>query len=165
VHLQPDRVDVDGGDTSWRLGVGYQFSRYLAAEVEYLDFGTTGYAEHYTIGASLPLPDEFTLNYSSRLTGPALSVLGSLPIGKGFAIYLRAGALFADREIAIQQATDVGSTTFGDTVWLGGAGVDWSFAGHWAMQAEYQRSGDFGSTMQAADAAVESVSLRLRYKL
>ena len=141
VHLEPERIDVDGGDTAWSVGVGYKFSRYLAAEVEYLDFGTTEIAEHYSLDTP-PFPDEITLNYSSKLTGPAISVLGSLPLGKGFEVYLRAGALFADREIATLQLTDAGSTKFADTVWLGGAGVDWSFAGRWAIRAEYLRSGN-----------------------
>ena len=35
--------------------MGYKFSRYLAAEVEYLDFGTTEIAEHYSLDtAAIP---------------------------------------------------------------------------------------------------------------
>jgi len=163
VHLEPDRVDVDGGDTAWSVGVGYKFSRYVAAEVEYLDFGTSEIAEHYSLDVP-PLPDEITLNYSSTLTGPAISVLGSLPIGKGFEVYLRAGAFFADREFLILLPTEAGSTTYGDTIWLGGAGVDWSFADRWAIRAEYLRSDDFGATFASGETAAESVLLRLRYK-
>jgi opacity protein-like surface antigen len=164
VHLEPDSVDVDGGDTAWSVGVGYKVSRYFAAEVEYLEFGTTLIAEHYRLD-SPPLPDEVTLNQSSSMSGPAVSVLGSLPLGKGFEVYLRAGALFADREIAGLVPTDAGSTTFSDTLWLGGAGVDWTFADHWAIRAEYLRSGDFGATFVSGETAVESMTLRLHYKL
>ena len=163
VHVEPDRVEADGGDTAWSVGVGYKFSRYFAAEVEYLDFGTTEIAEHYSLDLP-PLPDEITLNYTSKLTGPAISVLGSLPLGKGFEVYLRAGALFADREIASLLPTDAGSTKFADTVWLGGVGVDWTFAGRWAIRAEYLTSGDSSATLFSGETAAESVLLRLRYK-
>ena len=55
VHLEPDRVDVDSGDTAWSVGVGYRFSRYVAAEVEYLDFGTTEITEYYNFdGTAIP---------------------------------------------------------------------------------------------------------------
>src|SRR5688572_21217427 len=108
VHLEPERVDVDGGDTSWSVGMGYKFSQYFAAEVEYLDFGTTEIAEHYSLDVP-PLPDEITLNYSSRITGSAISVLGSLPVGNGFEVYLRAGALYAHREFAVLLPVEAGS--------------------------------------------------------
>ena len=62
------------------------------------------------------------------------------------------------------QPTDAGSTKFADTVWLGGAGVDWSFAGRWAIRAEYLRSGELGATFVSGETAAESVLLRLRYK-
>jgi opacity protein-like surface antigen len=162
VHLEPERVDVDGGDTAWSVGMGYKFSQYFAAEVEYLDFGTTEIAEHYSLDVP-PLPDEITLNYSSRITGSAISVLGSLPVGNGFEVYLRAGALYAHREFAVLLPVEAGSTTFSDTVWLGGAGVDWMFADRWAIRAEYLRSGDLDSTSESGETAAESVLLRVRY--
>ena len=142
--------------------MGYKFSQYFAAEVEYLDFGTTEIAEHYSLDVP-PLPDEITLNYSSRITGSAISVLGSLPVGNGFEVYLRAGALYAHREFAVLLPVEAGSTTFSDTVWLGGAGVDWTFAARWAIRAEYLRSGDLDSTSESGETAAESVLLRVRY--
>ncbi|HEX6397686.1 MAG TPA: hypothetical protein VFZ95_09695 [Steroidobacteraceae bacterium] len=33
VHLEPDSVEVDNGDTAWSVGAGYRFSKYFAAEV------------------------------------------------------------------------------------------------------------------------------------
>ena len=49
-HVDPDRVDVDESDVAWSVAVGYRINPYLAAEVEYIDFGTTDIAEHYDLG-------------------------------------------------------------------------------------------------------------------
>lgn len=167
VHLTPDRVEVDSGDTSWTIGAGYRFNRYLAAEVEFMDFGSTDVTEYYSydLGPVINLPP---FSYSSSLSGPAVSVLGLLPLGKGFEIFLRAGALFADREITLATAgpADSGAaTTFADTVWLGGIGVDWSFAGDWAVRVEYELSGDLEPTQLMGETSAELISLRLRYEL
>ena len=163
VHVQPDRVEVESDGVAWSVAVGYRFTRYFAAELEYMDFGTSEYSEHYDLDIP-PFPSELTRNYTSKVTGPAVSVLGSLPIGKGFEAFLRVGALFADREIEVPGLMGTGATTFGDTVWLGGAGVDWSFASRWGIRAEYQLSGDSDSNFLASETAVERVSLSLRFR-
>src|SRR5262249_18221486 len=82
-HIDPSRVDVDKGATAWGVGVGYRVNRYVAAEVEYIDFGTTDISEHYNLSTPPvpPFPVDFTHTYSSRVEGPALSVLGCVPFG------------------------------------------------------------------------------------
>lgn len=163
-HVEPDSVEVDNGDTSWSVGVGYRFSKHFAAELEYLDLGTTDYTERYTIDSPFPVDSGvLTHRYSSSMTGLAVSALASLPVGKGFALFVRGGGLFADREVNIPLALGTGDNTFGDTVWLAGAGVDWNLAARWALRAEYQRTGDFESTLSAGEAAAESLSLRVRF--
>ena len=165
-HIDPDRVDVDGSDVAWSAAVGYRFNPHVAAEVAYMDFGTTDFSEHYRF-SSLPIPlsGEFVRAYSSKVTGPALSVLGSLPVGKGFDVFLRAGVLFADRKLEVAQSVGLGATTFGSKVWLGGVGVDWSFASRWALQAEYQRTGNLDATFLAGDTDLERVSLSVLFRL
>jgi opacity protein-like surface antigen len=164
LHLEPDSVEVDSGDVAWSIGVGYRFSRHIAAEVEYQDLGTTEYTEHYTFDSPFPVDSgQITHAYSSSMTGLSVSALGSLPMGKAFAFFLRGGALFVDREVHIPRAVGSGDHTFADTVWLGGAGVDWNPADRWALRAEYQRTGEFGSTLSAGEATAEAFSLRVRF--
>jgi opacity protein-like surface antigen len=164
VHLEPDDIEVDNGDTAWSIGAGYRFSRYFAAEIEYLDLGTTEYTEHYTFDP-LSYVDigQITHTYTSSMTGLSVSALASLPLGKDFALFLRGGALFADREVHIPFTLGSGDNTFGDTLWLAGAGVDWSLSPHWALRAEYARTGEFGATMTAGAAAAEYLSLGVRF--
>ena len=170
VHVDPDRVDVDDSGLAWSVAAGYRLNTYIAVEVEYMDFGTSDISEHYVFGPSVvpPFPSEFTNTYSSRVTGPAMSLLGSLPIGEDFDVFLRAGVLFADRELGFPPLA--GSIElddkFASTVWLGGAGVDWSFTSRWAIRAEYQRTGKLEKTsFLAGETELERMSLSLLFRL
>lgn len=173
LHVDPDRVDVDSNDVAWSAALGYRINPYVAAEVEYLDLGTTKYFEQYTYEEPPPLgplPVRFTRRYSSKVTGPALSVLGSVPLSNGFEVFLRAGAFFLDRKVDVGPSEGLLTTggrsghTSGSTVWLGGAGATWSFASRWTLRAEYQRTGEVDSTFLAVGADTERMSLGLLFR-
>ncbi len=165
VHIEPDTVDVDESDVAWSLAAGYRLNSYVAMEIEYVDFGTTDISEHYDLSLfGPPFPAELTHVYSSKVTGPALSVLGSVPIGSAFDVFLRGGVLFAQRKLEIAQSFGL-DETFGDTVWLAGAGVNWSFAGRWAIRAEYQRTGKLEETFLAGETELERMSLSVLFRL
>ena len=132
-----------------------------------MDFGKTDINEQYNIPVTVvPFTSvNFTRTYSSHVKGPALTVLGSMPLGKSWDVFLRAGVLFADREIDIGPAIGFSKNTFGSTVFLGGAGVDWSFSSGWAVRAEYQRTGKLDSSFVAGSTELERVSLSVLYRL
>jgi hypothetical protein len=166
MHIEPDRVDVDESDVAWSVAVGYRINPYIAAEVEYMDFGTTDISEFYDLGPTPvpPFPSEITRRYSSKVTGPALSLLGSVPVGKGFDVFLRGGVLFADREFDFPLSVGL-DDAFASTVWLAGAGVNWSFASRWAIRAEYQRTGKLEETFLAGETELERMSLSVLFRL
>jgi opacity protein-like surface antigen len=170
VHVEPDELDVEDGDIAWGVALGYRINRYLAAEVEYIDFGTTDVSEHYDLSQipGFPFPTDLTVEYSSNVTGPALSVLGNVPIGQSFDVFLRAGVLFADREVKLASLAPVDAVdglTTGSTVWLGGVGVDWSFASRWAVRLEYQRAGSIEESILTGETEVDRVSLSALFRL
>jgi opacity protein-like surface antigen len=165
-HAEPDSVAVDDGDLAWSGGLGYRINRYLAAEVEYVDFGTTDVIEHYNVdtpGSPVPFPTELDLDYSSHVTGPALSLLGTLPVGEHFELFLRGGALFADREFETGFGTL--NESFSSTVWLAGVGVTWSFAQRWAIRAEYQQTGELSESFVSGETSLKRMSLTALFKL
>jgi len=166
IHVDPDQVAVDDGDLAWSVGLGYRINKYLAGELEYIDFGTTNVAEHYTLdtpGAPLPFPGEFTQEYVSNVTGPALSLLGTLPLGENFELFLRGGALFGGRDFSVGfGALD---EKFSRTVWLAGAGVTWSFAKRWAIRAEYQQTGTLSESFVSGETKLQRMSLSALFKL
>lgn len=166
-HIDPDRVDADNHGAAWNVALGYAINRYIAGEVAYIDFGTADFSEHYDLSSlsTSVVVANLTYRYSSKTAGPALSVVGSLPLGKGFDVFVRAGALFADRELDISQSVEINGTKFGSTVFLGGAGVDWLFASRWAVRAEYQRTGALGTTFLTGETELERVSLSVLFRL
>jgi opacity protein-like surface antigen len=177
-HIDPTRVDADNSGAAWGAAAGYRFNRYIAAEVEYMDFGTADVSETYDLSAILPTlpgvptgtpilitPAQLTRTYSSRVKGPALSMLGTLPVGKAWDLFLRAGVLFADRKIEVGQSIGLGDTTFGSTVWLAGVGADWSFANRWALRAEYQHTGKLDSNFLVGETELDRVALSVLFKL
>jgi opacity protein-like surface antigen len=90
-------------------------------------------------------------------------VLGSLPVGREFALFLRGGALFADREVHIPFSLGEGDITYGDTIWLAGAGVDWNLAKAWTMRAEYQRTVDFRIHPDGRRNGRRRISVRVKF--
>lgn len=168
VHVDPEQVTVDDGSLAWGVGVGYRFNPYLAAEVEYADFGTTDVREHYFVTHENPIPffNEFDLDYSSKVTGPVLSVLGTLPVGGSFELFLRGGALFASREYSMHGPNASGGPKqkFASTVWLAGAGASWSFAERWGMRAEYQQAGALDESLVTGETRLKRMSLSVLYR-
>jgi opacity protein-like surface antigen len=164
-HVDPQSVEIDDGSVAWGVGVGYRLNRYLAAEVEYIDFGTTDIVEHYSVPnmGPIPFPTEFDKDYSSRVTGPAMSVVGTLPIGERVELFVRGGALFASRHIEIGSVGTF-DEKFASTVWLAGAGVSWSFAQHWGVRAEYQLTDELDENIVAGETRVKRLSLGVLFR-
>jgi opacity protein-like surface antigen len=166
-HIMPDDVAVDDGELAWSVGIGYRIHRYLAAEVEYVDFGTTHIDEHYAIGilGSFPFPTDLDLAFSSNVTGPVLSVLGALPVGERLEFFLRGGALFASRDYSTEGNLTFGqSEKFASTVWIAGAGAAWSFNKRWAIRAEYQQTGTLDKTIMSGETELRRASLSALFR-
>jgi len=169
VHTDPNRIEVDDGSLAWGVGLGYRINDYLSGEIEYADFGKTDVHEHYTapILGPIPLPGDFVASYSSKITGPALSLIGTVPVGKSFELFARGGVLFASREHEITGAlvfNGANDQKFADTVWLAGAGASWSFAKRWGVRAEYQQTGNLQKTLLTGSTRVKRVALSAIYR-
>jgi len=168
IHVDPDQVDVDDGGVAWGLGLGYRINDHLAGELEYADFGTTDIHEHYTVPNVGPIvfPTGIDVNYSTQVTGPVVSLLGTLPVGQRFELFLRGGVLFASREYRLHGQISFGGQEqkFADTVWLAGAGASWSLAKHVGIRAEYQQSGELEKSLVTGGTKVKRVSVSAIYR-
>jgi hypothetical protein len=163
-NLAPDRVDVDDGQAGWSITLGYRINKYLAAELAYVDYGDAEITEHFTTPGSVVAPPlQFTRRYDLGTSGPAVSVLGALPLGAAWQLFIRGGVLFADQEIDLAGASG-SNVTFGDEVLLAGAGVQWSFASRWSARLEYQRTGDLRNSV-TSDNLLEQASLSVLFNL
>jgi OOP family OmpA-OmpF porin len=83
-------------DVGFIATAGYRWSRYLALEIAYLDGGAPRFTSIAAYpDASSPLYDTRIVQETTAFTG---SVIGILPLGDRFELYLRAGAAFWDAD-------------------------------------------------------------------
>lgn len=105
-----------------------------------------------------------------------LSVLGTLPVGQGFELFLRGGALFASREYSVGgQAVFLSrgqQQKFASTVWVAGAGATWSFVQRFGIRAEFEQTGALDETIVTGETRLKRISLsalceryRVRHRL
>jgi hypothetical protein len=163
-------LDTDSDSSGWRGLAGYRFHRNFAAELEYLDFGSSRIHESYFIDDSgSPIPGSFTANrdFTTDVSGPGVSGLGKLPVGAQLELFLRAGVLFADSKVRAEGFTVAQgrSVNYSDRVLFGGVGVDWNFAGRWSARLEYERSKDIERNPDIAESHVELLSLGVLFRL
>lgn len=81
VTIEADEVDLKGDAWGWEIFGGYEFNRYIAVEVSYLDGGEAD----DVIGEGVKVVAD-TYGY-------AASVIGSLPVSDSVSVYARAGFL------------------------------------------------------------------------
>lgn len=159
IALFPTAVDVDEVDTGFSATVGYRMSRYLAAELSYVDFGEYAITEQYSFGST---------KYELGVRGPSLALLGSLPLGEQWELFVRGGVLFADQEMTLKTSssgpTANGGRDFSDEVIIAGAGVQWSFAQRWAARLEYQVTDDMRYD-NTGESSIDQASLSVLFKL
>lgn len=174
VVLEPSGMDADESDVGWNFALGYRVNEYLAAELTYVDAGDASLAETYSNPPSSPtsFPDIVRM-YTVNSRGPAVSVLGSLPLSERWEVFLRGGVLFAKQEV--EARTFVRSPTainprpierdFSDEVVTIGAGVQWAFLPRWTARLEYQRSDDLQPNEIMGESRLDQASLSVLFGL
>jgi opacity protein-like surface antigen len=155
--------DDDEG-TSWSVGAGYRFNRYLGLEASYVNLGTLN-ATH-TINM-LPFLGGETITFHRELetTGPALAAFGILPISDSWELFVRAGIMFADTDLTTRINGSRNSVSFDSEPTTLGAGAQFDWRDHWSARLEFQRSYDVGGDDVANEADVDAVSLSVLYRL
>lgn len=122
------------------LGAGYRFSPYFAAEVAYLTLGEAKY------DADLLVTDgvddyEAGLGLDARVTGPALSLLGSWPVTQSFSLDVRAGVFLSRTKVKLSASIDGSSESIsdseGDTTLHYGVGGTWYYSSGLATRFGY----------------------------
>jgi opacity protein-like surface antigen len=154
----------DEEGTSWGVGGGYRFNRYLALEASYVNLGTLN-ATH-TLNMP-PFLGGGTLAFHRELetTGPALAAFGILPISDSWELFVRAGIMFADTDLTTRFNGSRNSVSFDSEPTTLGAGAQFDWQDHWSARLEFQRSFDVGGDDVASEADVDGVSLAVIYRL
>jgi OOP family OmpA-OmpF porin len=129
--------DWDGSDFGWKIFGGYQFMKWLAAEVEYFDGG-----EPTDNFRNDDFPDE-RLKVGLGVTGFVGSAVGIWPINESFNVFGKLGFVYWDADASGKVRDDEGTlvkASYSDdgTDFAWGVGGTWIISDAWSVRAEYQ---------------------------
>lgn len=157
---------LDDSDTAFSGLVGYRFGKHIAVEAAYVDLGET----RYRASGLLDTGDGFIdadLDLDIGATGPALSVLGLLPVGQNWDLYARLGVFFADVEagVSLTDGFESASESVSDSgeEFFYGVGAAYNFAQRFAVRAEFTQYKDVGNEESVGEADVNLLSLGVTY--
>lgn len=157
---------VSDESLTYGLTFGYQPWKFLAFEVGYADFGRAEYKAQATLTDGTTTFDG-NLKVSGDTRGPALSVLGILPVGDVWSLYGRAGVLFAHTNydatatVAGESASAEDSDDTQEFLW--GAGVGYT-GGRWTTRVEYQQALDVGTNAGLGEADCTRITIGAIYR-
>jgi len=122
--------------------VGYQFTRYLGAEVHYTDFGSV----------------TFQSGGSSDIVGYGLSVVGTFPFDNKWSVFAKLGATHT----IIRSYGVFGDVTRCNGSW--GVGGQYNFAPDWGIRLSYDRYAIGAKyNLGSADTSLTSVGVQYRF--
>jgi opacity protein-like surface antigen len=124
----------DGDGIGVKFFGGYAFSKYFAAEVEYLDAGT--------------LTDTVDgVNLAVESDGVVVSALGKLPLGEVISLFARLGYTFYDEKVTAKRGDLSLTEKNSDEDLLYGIGAELNAGSRIQLRAEYEiidvRNADF----------------------
>lgn len=137
--------DFDDSDMGYSISLGYSFNRNWAVEAAWMDLGAISYTASLSF-ANPANPFGVLVSAKVKSTGPAVTLVASLPLSYAWALDARVGAYFAKTEILVnlEDGTDSASDTFSDedTGVILGVGATWTFRPQWALRAGYSHISD-----------------------
>jgi OOP family OmpA-OmpF porin len=130
-------VTIDDGDSGFKLYGGFQFNKFLGAEVGYVDFG------------SFPATAGSSGNLSA--TAFTLAAVGTLPLGESFALYGKAGLWMWEQDSSIATTANAD----GSDLFIG-VGARFNLNKNWGLTLDVEQ--------YDSDNSVTMTSFGVRYK-
>ena len=151
----------DDKESTWKVAIGYQFSRHIALELSYLDIGD------YTINTVTTGP---AANVAGRIDGKAwaIDLIGILPLNPQFDLFAKIGAHRWDIDANVAAIAGGAATTANvsadGTDWKFGLGARWNVTRNFGVQLEWDRYNDIGSSSTTGKSDLDYVGIGLRFK-
>jgi hypothetical protein len=156
--------------TSWRVRGGFQFGRFFALEVAYVDFGEVDYhfdPDDCPNGAPGPCP----FNVRTSINGLVGTLRGIVPIGDHWFLDARLG--YGKMNVDVNEIGGAGLETSSDNdAFHYGIGGGYRFNEHWELLLDYSEynqedlggtlSGDSGS-YNLGETSVTSLGISYRW--
>lgn len=127
----------------WKADIGYMASRYFGIEASYLHLGSLAYSASGTQSLENNSTSAVSVNLDIKSRGPALSVVGVLPMTNSWEIDARLGAYEGKTTTTFASAVDVntrsGSLSKTSSSLLAGFGTALTLTSHCAVRLDYIR--------------------------
>lgn len=166
---------LDDSDTGYKIQAGYKFNENFAIEGGYIDLGRMTY--NTGVGSSAPTLISITGNSGAELKayGFNAEAVGILPLGAGFSVFGKAGAIIAHTEADatvtakitdgvttdnVDESTHKTKTSLKPTV---GAGISFDLNATLSARLEYQRFFGLDADGDDIDADLASIGLVARF--
>lgn len=163
--LSGDSSTSEDGFT-YGITLGYQVLPYLAVEASYIDLDDAEYRGSATVTDGVTTAD-FRTQVTTESAGPALSVLGILPLPRNWEVYARAGVYFSNTDVTARLASGDSVSTGDDSSsseeFLWGAGVGYS-RDQWTVRLDYQQVTDVGDEDVVGEVNIDRIALSALYR-
>lgn len=169
----------DDSSGVWAVNVGYQWNRYFAVEVGYIDLGQAAYTANFTSSDNDDLTTDPTYSFRARFenSGPTVAALGIFPFGDKFEIHGRGGILFSRSRFTlpvVDAATPPLTAATPLTLssrearertsdFFVGVGGGWNINENFTLRIDYQRYLDVGDN-DTGEADIDLVALSVLFR-
>jgi opacity protein-like surface antigen len=134
---------VERNHMMWSADFGYMLTRNLGIEVSYLDLGSLRYSGFGTVTATDGTASAVHLNLDVRTHGPALAVVGALPMTNFWEIDARVGAFQAKAKTnyrtTVGEDAQSGNLSQSSTSLLASVGTAFTLTTHLTLRLDYLR--------------------------
>lgn len=132
---------VQNEHTPWSVDVGYRFSSYFGLEASYLELATLNYAAAGTANAFLGGSAPATAELSIKSRGPALALVGVLPLTNEWSLQGRLGAYLGKTTtpfvVTVNGTSSSGTDSTSSASLLAGLDASYVVAAHWVVRLGY----------------------------
>lgn len=169
----PDAVTFQGSAVRrlshlWEPQIGYLFNPYVGLEVSFIHAGSLKYVSDSTVAINgTPTPVHTTQQIDAR--GPAISVVGRLPLNQYLDLHVRVGDYIArthlDRYVTVGATPIVLGTPGQGTAssLLTEAGIGLTLAGHWQLGVGFLRLNKIGTKVTGDTFSVNAATGSLHF--
>jgi len=159
---------TDRTHLSWSVDVGYMLTPNFGIELSFLDFGPFGYSGYGTVTSSADgSASEIHLNLDVRTHGPALAVVGVLPMTNFWDLNARVGAFQAKTkstfDTTVGDRNNPGSYSQNTTSVLASVGTSFTLTTHCVLRLDYLRIQKIKDKALERDFNVDAVTAGVEY--
>jgi opacity protein-like surface antigen len=157
---------TDRAHLSWSVDVGYMLTPNFGVELSFLDLGPFRYSGYGTVTSS-GNASEIHLNLDVRTHGPALAVVGVLPMTNFWDLTARVGAMQAKTKstfhTTVGDSSDSGYFSENSTSVLASVGASFTVTTHCVLRLDYLRIQKIKEKALERDFNVDGVTAGVEY--